>query len=97
VLNLGDLGDPLATDDITEFSKKVIPYVASKENVKLFFLTKSTNVNNLLNLEHNNRTILSWSVNCDLIAEKPTLTARMLWLWTLTLSARTLPPFQTTF
>ncbi len=70
VLNLGELGDPLATDDITEFSRIIIPYVANKENVKLLFLTKSTTIDNLLDLDHNNRTILSWSVNCELIAEK---------------------------
>lgn len=70
VLNLGELGDPLATDDITEFSKTIIPYVAQKDNVKLLFLTKSAQINNVLGLEHNNKTILSWSLNCDLIAEK---------------------------
>lgn len=70
LLNLGELGDPLATDEITEFSKVIVPYAAKKENLKILFLTKSTNVNNLLHLQHNNRTILSWSVNCDLIAEK---------------------------
>lgn len=70
VLNLGELGDPLAVDDITEFSRRIIPYVGNKSGVKLLFLTKSTNVDNLLQLNHNNKTILSWSVNCDLIAEK---------------------------
>jgi spore photoproduct lyase len=70
VLNLGELGDPLATDDITLFSRLIIPYVAQKKNTKLLFLTKSANVHNLLDLEHKNRTILSWSVNCDLITEK---------------------------
>jgi spore photoproduct lyase len=70
VLNLGELGDPLVTDDITEFSRIIIPYAAKKKNLKILFLTKSTTVENLLDLKHNNRTILSWSVNCDLIAER---------------------------
>jgi spore photoproduct lyase len=70
LLNLGELGDPLATDDLTGFSRIVIPYVAKKDNVKLLFLTKSIQIANLFDLEHNNRTILSWSLNCDLIAEK---------------------------
>jgi spore photoproduct lyase len=70
VLNLGELGDPLATDDITQFSRIIIPYVAEKKNTKLLFLTKSANVDNLIDLDHKNRTILSWSVNCDLITEK---------------------------
>ena len=70
MLNLGELGDPLAVDDITGFSKRIIPYVSRKNFVKLLFLTKSTNIENLLHLEHNNNTILSWSINCDLIASK---------------------------
>jgi spore photoproduct lyase len=70
LLNLGELGDPLATDDITEFSKVIIPFAANRDGLKLLFLTKSTNIVNLLPLQHNSKTILSWSVNCDLIAEK---------------------------
>lgn len=70
VLNLGELGDPLATDDITHLSKRIIPYVAEKNHTKLLFLTKCANVDNLIDLDHKNRTILSWSVNCDLITEK---------------------------
>ena len=60
----------MAVDDITDFSKKVVPYMVEKDNIKLLFLTKSTNIDNLLRIKHNNRTILAWSVNCDLIAEK---------------------------
>ena len=70
VLNLGELGDPLATDDITEFSRRIIPYVAQKKSTRLLFLTKSANVGNLLDLDHGNNTILSWSVNCDLMTDK---------------------------
>ena len=66
VLNLGELGDPLAVDDITGFSKEIIPFVA-RETIKtrLLFLTKSDCVANLISLDHGGRTIISFSVNTD--------------------------------
>lgn len=69
VLNLGELADPLAIDDITGFSTEVIPYAAKLPNVKLLFLTKSDNVQNLIDLDHRGKTILAWSVNSERIAK----------------------------
>lgn len=70
VLNLGELGDPLAVDDITGFSKQVVPFVPSQApNTKLLFLTKSDCVNNLLELEHGEQTIISFSVNTAKVHE----------------------------
>lgn len=64
VLNLGELGDPLAVDDITAFSKQVVPFMPLEApNTKLLFLTKSDCIGNLLGLEHGGRTIVSFSVN----------------------------------
>ena len=66
VLNLGELGDPLAVDDITDFSKEVIPFVAREtKKTKLLFLTKSDCITNLIDLEHEGRTIVSFSVNTE--------------------------------
>ena len=66
LLNLGELGDPLAVDDITEFSKEVIPFVAREtRKTKLLFLTKSDCVANMIGLEHRGRTIVSFSVNTE--------------------------------
>jgi spore photoproduct lyase len=66
VLNLGELGDPLAVDDITDFSKEVIPFVAREtKKTKLLFLTKSDCITNLIDLEHGGRTIVSFSVNTE--------------------------------
>jgi spore photoproduct lyase len=70
VLNLGELGDPLAIEDITGFAEEIIPSAAILPNVRLLFLTKSDQVDNLLRLDHNGKVILSWSMNCDLIARK---------------------------
>lgn len=66
VLNLGELGDPLAVDDITGLSKEVIAFVASEtKKTKLLFLTKSDCITNLLDLEHGGRTIVSFSMNTE--------------------------------
>ncbi len=66
VLNLGELGDPLAVDEITGFAEQVVPFLpAHAPHTKLLFLTKSDAVKMLLPLEHGGRTIVSFSVNTD--------------------------------
>ncbi|HVO67221.1 MAG TPA: hypothetical protein VMT12_12110 [Syntrophales bacterium] len=68
VLNLGELGDPLAVDDVTSFSKIVVPFMPQEApNTKLLFLTKSNMVDNLLGLSHGGQTIVSFSVNTDTV------------------------------
>lgn len=70
VLNLGELGDPLAVDDITGFSKQIVPFVARQApTTKLLFLTKSDCIENLLELEHRGRVIVSFSVNTAKVHE----------------------------
>lgn len=66
VLNLGELGDPLAVDDLTGLSELLVPFMpAHAPQTKLLFLTKSDCVRNLLKLEHGGQTIVSFSVNTD--------------------------------
>ena len=66
VLNLGELGDPLAVDDITGLSEQLVPFMpAHAPRTRLLFLTKSDCVRNLLELEHGGQTIVSFSVNTD--------------------------------
>ena len=66
VLNLGELGDPLAVDDITGFSKEVILFVTRETTrTRLLFLTKSDCIANLIGLDHGGRTIISFSVNTE--------------------------------
>jgi spore photoproduct lyase len=70
VLNLGELGDPLAVDDITGFSKQIVPFVARQApTARLLFLTKSDCVENLLGLNHGGRVIVSFSVNTGKVHE----------------------------
>lgn len=66
VLNLGELCDPLAIEDVTGFAEKLIPFTAEHlKKTRLLFLTKAANVDSLLSLPHDGRTIMSFSLNTD--------------------------------
>lgn len=68
VLNLGELGDPLAVDDVTGFSKLIVPFMPREApNSRLLFLTKSDAVDNLIGLSHGGQTIVSFSINTETV------------------------------
>jgi len=68
VLNLGELCDPLAVEDITGFAEELIPNVAeATQKTRLLFLTKSDRIDSLLNLDHKNKSIMSFSVNTNMV------------------------------
>ncbi len=60
---LGKLQDALALDPLTGYSRILIPFFAGHRYARLILLTKSVNVQNLLDLDHKQHTILSWSLN----------------------------------
>jgi spore photoproduct lyase len=60
---LGKLQDALALDPLTAYSTVLVPFFAEHPYARLTLLTKSNNVDRLINLEHQGHTILSWSVN----------------------------------
>jgi spore photoproduct lyase len=60
---LGKLQDGLALDPLTGYSRTMVPFFARHKQARLTLLTKSTNVENLLDLDHEKHTILSWSLN----------------------------------
>ncbi len=66
VLNLGELGDPLAVDEITGFAEQIVPFMpAHAPRTRLLFLTKSDSVKTLLGVEHGGQTIVSFSINTE--------------------------------
>ena len=68
VLNLGELGDPLAVDYITGFAKQIIPFMPEHApKTRLLFLTKSDCVDDILYLDHGGQSIISISVNTDMV------------------------------
>ncbi|MHC4205592.1 MAG: SPL family radical SAM protein [Planctomycetota bacterium] len=60
---LGKLQDGLALDNLTGYSRIMIPFFAGQKYARLVVLTKCSNVENLLDLKHDGHTILSWSLN----------------------------------
>ena len=60
---LGKLQDGLALDSLTGYSRILIAFFAQQKYARLTLLTKSANVDNLLDLDHQGHNILSWSLN----------------------------------
>lgn len=60
---LGKLQDGLALDPLTGYSRRLVPFFARHPLARMIVLTKSTAVENLLDLDHNGHTVLSWSLN----------------------------------
>lgn len=60
---LGKLQDGLALDPLTGYTRRMIPFFARHPFARMVILTKSADVENLLDLDHAGHTILSWTVN----------------------------------
>jgi spore photoproduct lyase len=67
---LGKLQDGLALDPLTGYSRTLIAFFAQQKKARLTLLTKSANVDNLLDLNHQGNTVLSWSLNPSEISER---------------------------
>jgi spore photoproduct lyase len=65
--NMGEMLDSLALDHITGLTKMLIPFFSGFNNGFLMLLTKSNNIDNLLAVESNNNTVVSWSLNAQQI------------------------------
>ena len=66
---LGKLQDSLALDSLTGYSRIMVPFFARQKYARMTMLSKCGNVENLLDLEHNGHTILSWSLNPPEVSE----------------------------
>lgn len=62
-IGTGELSDSLAFDSSSEFSRDIVQAFAEMDNVLLELKTKSNRIENLLDLDHKGRTVISWSVN----------------------------------
>ena len=60
---LGKLQDGLALDRLTGYSRRMIRFFADHPYARMTVLTKSVDVENLLDLDHRKHTILSWTTN----------------------------------
>jgi spore photoproduct lyase len=68
--NMGEMLDSLALDHITSLTTMLVPFFSGLSNAYLMLLTKSNNIDNLLSLEPNEHTIVSWSLNPQCIIEQ---------------------------
>ncbi len=70
IFNSGELADSLAMEHLTRAGREFIPWFASTRNGYLYMLTKSDHVDHILDLAHNSRTILTWSLNEPSVSRK---------------------------
>lgn len=62
--------DPIPVEPYTDALKSAIEYFATNNLTEFRFVTKFTDVDSLLNLKHNNRTTIRFSINTDDIINK---------------------------
>ena len=71
ILNTGELADSLLSEKTDKpFSKFMTPTFEKQSEHKILFLTKSTNIGNLLEIDKHNTVILSFSMNALPVAAK---------------------------
>ncbi len=69
-IGTGEFTDSLALDRLTGLSKKLVTYMADKQQAVLELKTKSAFVGNLENLQHKGRSVISWSLNTPRIMQR---------------------------
>lgn len=68
--NMGEMLDSLALDHITNLTTRLVPIFAGFKRAFLMLLTKSNNIDNLLAVEPNHQTVVSWSLNSQPVIEQ---------------------------
>ena len=63
MFNSGELADSLSLEHLSMFGRDFIPWFGFQPNGYLFMLTKSDNVDHILDLDHNGHTVIAWSLN----------------------------------
>jgi spore photoproduct lyase len=62
-IGTGEFTDSLALDSLTGYSRLLIDFFSHKDSAILELKTKSNNVDSILDLKHNRKTVVSWSLN----------------------------------
>ena len=66
----GEHSDSLALDPVVDINSYVVPFFGKLPNAVLELKTKSNYVEHLLDLPHNGKTVVSWSVNPATIVDR---------------------------
>lgn len=69
-IGTGEFTDSMALDNLTHLSSRLVHYMGDKNNAVLELKTKTAIIDNLADLDHQGRTILSWSLNSPEIMAK---------------------------
>ncbi len=77
-IGTGEFTDSLALDQLTGLSTILIDFMSSKSNAVLELKTKSAMIENLSDVEHGGRTVISWSLNSPVIMQQEELRAATL-------------------
>jgi len=68
--NMGEMLDSLALDHITNLTTMLIAFFSGFTRCFLMLLTKSSNIDNLLTVEPNSQTVVSWSLNAQQMTDE---------------------------
>ena len=77
-IGTGEMADSLALDDITGYSRILVPFFGRLPNGILELKTKSDRIANLEGLDHRGRTVVSWSLNPPAVVRSDELKAATL-------------------
>ena len=69
-IGTGEFADSLALDRLTHVSRILVPFFAKQKNAVLELKTKSAMIDNLADLNHQRKTIISWSLNSTEVMKK---------------------------
>ncbi len=64
-IGTGELTDSLTLEHLTHMSEKLVPFFVKQKNAILELKTKTTQIENLLHLDHRRKVVVSWSLNPD--------------------------------
>lgn len=77
-IGTGELGDSLVYDNLNRSAEEFIKYFVNKNNAIFELKTKSDNVDHLLNIKHNGKVVISWSLNPpEVIMKEEPLSAKL--------------------
>ena len=68
-LGTGELTDSLAFDHLYPFSRDLVEYFNDKSHALFELKSKTDNIDNILDLDHKRRTVVSWSLNAEAIVK----------------------------
>lgn len=77
-IGTGEFTDSLVLDRFTGLSRKLVTYMRDKKNAIIELKTKTSEIDNLADLDHNGRCVVSWSLNSPKIMAEEELRAATL-------------------